>query len=281
MTIKIEKEEKTIMVTTDITQGAEYATVADKKGLFLPYYIYCEFLKLIRLPAFILPTLISPVMFFALFGLPNLSYKFGNTSAGAYILISLGSYAMMFTGFITFGAGIASERGLGWNKLLRVSPISPLDFLIAKAVSAIVMGIAAIALLFIFAILVGHVSLPLLTWLQIVGLLVVGMIPFIAIGFALGYIAGPNSAAPIASLIFLPLGFCSGLFEPLQFMPTVVQNIAPYLPSYHAAQLGWTALGAGDGKSFWIHLLWLIGYTVIFTIIAVIAYRRDENKTFG
>jgi ABC-2 type transport system permease protein len=281
MTIKIEKEEKTIMATTDIVQDAEYAPVADKKGPFILYYIYCEFLKLVRLPAFILPTLISPVMFFALFGLPNLGYKFGNASAGAYILISFGSYSMMFTGFITFGAGIASERGLGWNKLIRVSPMSPLAFLIAKAVSAIIMGIASLVFLFLFATLVGHVSLPLLTWLQIVGLLVIAMIPFIAIGFALGYIAGPNSAAPIASLIFLPLGFCSGLFEPLQFMPTIVQNIAPYLPSYHAAELGWTALGAGDGKSFWTHLVWLAGYTVIFTIIAVIAYRRDENKTFG
>ncbi|MBV9791160.1 MAG: ABC transporter permease, partial [Chloroflexi bacterium] len=29
------------------------------------------------------------------------------------------------------------------------------------------------------------------------------------------------------------------------------------------------------------HLLWLAGYTVLFLAMALVAYRRDEGKTYG
>ncbi len=248
---------------------------------FLSYYIYSEFLKLARMPAFMIPTLLSPVLFFALFGLPNVKDSIQSVNAASYIMVSLGSYATMFTGFVTFGAGVASERGLGWNKLMRATPLHPLAYFFAKLVVAIFMGLLSLGTLFAFALLVGKLSIPATTLLQIAGLLVVDMIPFIIIGFALGYIAGPNSAAPIASMLFLVLGFGSGLLIPLQFAPDFIQKIAPYFPSYHAAQLGWSVLGAGDGKPFWFHLLWLAGYTTVFLVLAVIAYQRDESKNFG
>ena len=51
----------------------------------------------------------------------------------------------------------------------------------------------------------------------------------------------------MANLIYLPLSFASGLFVPLNQLPVFIQNLAPYLPSYHYAQLAWSALGAGPG----------------------------------
>jgi len=107
------------------------------------------------------------------------------------------------------------------------------------------------------------------------------MIPFVALGLLIGYVAGPNSAAAIANLIFLPLSFASGLFVPLAFMPTFIQQIAPYLPAYRTAQLAWTTIGAGDGSPLGVHLLWLGGYTVLFLALALAAYRRDEGKNYG
>ena len=59
------------------------------------------------------------------------------------------------------------------------------------------------------------------------------------------------------------------------------QNVAPYLPAYHTAQLAWTTLGAGDESPLSVHLLWLAGYTVLFLALGLIAYRRDEGKTYG
>lgn len=268
------------MTARTIKQTSNYMNVQSRASL-LVYYIYCEIVKLLRLPVFIIPSLLFPVMFFAMFGLPNIRYTFQGVPAGPYLLVSYGGYSTMFVALVSFGAAVASERGLSWNKLLRVTPLNPLVYFTAKIVMAIFIGLLSLIVLFVFGALVGKVSMNLLTWGELTGLLVIGMIPFIALGLLLGYVAGPNSAGAIASMAFVPLAFASGLLLPLQFLPDFVRTIAPYLPTYHVGQLGWIVLGAGDGIALWIHLLWLAGYTIVFLALAMVAYRRDEGKNFG
>jgi energy-coupling factor transporter ATP-binding protein EcfA2 len=94
------------------------------------------------------------------------------------------------------------------------------------------------------------------------------------------YWSGHHAAPAIANLIYLPLSFASGLFMPLAQLPGFVQALAPYLPSYHYAQLAWSALGAGR-ESLGVSLLWLGGYTALFLTLAVKAYRREERAKFA
>ena len=56
--------------------------------------------------------------------------------------------------------------------------------------------------------------------------------------------------------------------------------IAPFLPTYHYAQLAWSALGAGS-ETLGTSLLWLAGYTALFLTLAVRAYRREERAKFA
>jgi ABC-2 type transport system permease protein len=240
-----------------------------------------EVLQRLRVPGFVVSTLIFPVMFFAFFGLPRLGQRAGAVDVGAYLMASYGAYAVMSVALISFGVSISAERGLGWNRLLRATPLNPLAYFAAKIMMALIIGFLALVLLFAFAVVFGHISMPFSFWCELVALLLAGMVPFVALGLAIGYLASPSAAAPIANLISLPLSFASGLFMPLQFLPPSVQHAAPYLPSYHVAQLGWTLLGAGDGAGFAGHLLWVAGYSIAFMALAVVAYRRDEGKTFG
>ena len=73
---------------------------------------------------------------------------------------------------------------------------------------ALVLGFASLALLFMFTVAVGHMSEPAAFWIRLSGLLVIGMIPFVALGLAIGYLASPSAAAPIANLISLPAVVC-------------------------------------------------------------------------
>lgn len=260
--------------------AADAPVATTRPGGALLYLVRCELVKLLRLPIFLLPTLIFPLMFFAFFGLPNINNQISGIAAGPYILTSFGAYSVISVALFSFGASIAAERGLGWNRLLRVTPLRSRTFFAAKVIMAMIFGCAVLACLFAFGAIVG-VRMPLGDWLGVLGLLLVGMIPFVALGLWIGYIAGPNSAAAVANLIFLPLSFASGLFVPVDILPEVIQKVAPYLPAYHVGQLGWTLLGAGDGKSLGVHLLWLAGYSVAFLILALIAYRRDEGKQYG
>jgi ABC-2 type transport system permease protein len=228
--------------------------------------------KLLRLPVFVIPTILFPVLLFAFFGLPSINQEIDGVKVGPYILASFSAYAVISSALFSFGASIAAERGLGWNRLLRVTPLQPRTFFAAKVIMALLYGCIVLGCLFGFGAAVG-VRMPVVQWGELAVLLLIGL--------WIGYISGPNSAAAVANLIFLPLSFGSGLLVPLANLPSAVRKVAPYLPTYHVGQLGWTVLGAGDGDSIGVHLLWLVGYTAIFLALALVAYRRDEGKNYG
>jgi ABC-2 type transport system permease protein len=117
-------------------------------------------------------------------------------------------------------------------------------------------------------------------WANVTARLLVGSLPFVALGFAIGYGSGPNAAPALANIIYLPLSFASGLFMPVSQLPGFVQRIAPYLPSYHYGQLAWSAVGAPT-EPIGVSLAWLAGYTALFLAIAFRAYRREETRKFG
>lgn len=92
--------------------------------------------------------------------------------------------------------------------------------------------------------------------------------------------AGPDAASAAASLSYLLLSFCSGLFIPLSQLPQAVRDVARFLPTYHFAQLAWGALGASD-ETMAASIGWLFGWTVFFFGAAYRRYSRDQQKRFG
>jgi ABC-2 type transport system permease protein len=152
--------------------------------------------------------------------------------------------------------------------------------MLAKVVTALAFALLSLVLLIGFGIVVGGIRETPLVWAIVIARLLAGSLPFIALGFAIGYWSGPHAAPAIANLIYLPLSFASGLFVPLSQLPEFIQNLAPFLPSYHYAQLAWSALGAGH-EPLGVSLLWLAGYTALFLTLAVRSYRREERAKFA
>ncbi len=241
----------------------------------------CEILMRWRVPAFSLTNLVLPIVFFTFFGLPVAHIVRGDgVSVGAYLLASFGAYAVGSVMVYGFGIGVANERGMKVDRLMRASPLPALVLMLAKVLTALVFSLVALVLLIGYGILVGGIHQTPAVWAAIIVRLVVGSLPFIALGFAIGYWSGPNAAPALANLIYLPLSFASGLFVPLNQLPGFIQNLAPYLPSYHYAQLAWSALGAGR-ESLGVSLVWLGGYTAVFLTLAVRSYKREERAKFA
>jgi ABC-2 type transport system permease protein len=67
---------------------------------------------------------------------------------------------------------------------------------------------------------------------------------------------------------------------PLGGLPEIVQQIAPYLPTYRYAELAWSAVGANT-EPLQASVLWLAGYSVAFLVAAIWAYRREDIRRFG
>lgn len=137
-------------------------------------------------------------------------------------------------------------------------------------------------LLFTVAAISGKVHMDLLVWTQLLGMMVIGMIPLSLLGLFLGFIGSTNLTLALSTILTLLLSFASGLWLPLSFLPDLIQKIAPYRPSYHLGQLAWNTVGSpsGDGH-LWVHLLILVAYAAGFAVLAGWAYMRDENKNFA
>jgi len=239
-----------------------------------------EFLRLIRAPGFSVPVIVFPIMFYALFGLPFAHEQVHGISVGSYTLASFGAYAVISVALFSFGITVANERSEKTTVLMRATPLHPIAYLAGKVIATLAFSAITLVALFVFGALTGGVHFSAIQWLALVGRLLAGVFPFITLGFAIGYLAGPNSAIAILQLINLPMSFASGLFVPIDSLPRYIQAIAPWLPAYHYGQLAWSTMGAPT-EPLAASVIWLAGFTVIFLFIAVRAYYREESKTFG
>ncbi len=251
-------------------------------GPMLLLQTWAEFLKLWRVPAFTLTSLFLPVMFYAFIGVGQSSQKiFPNVTFGAYFLASMAVYAVANVMIFSFGISVATERGMKMDLLMRATPMPPFVYLISKCVTALFFAALTLVVLFPFAYIAGHVRLDTSAWVNLASRVLLGSIPFIALGFAIGYLSGPNSAVAVINLIYLPTAFASGLFFPKQLLPSFIQSIAPYLPLHFFGQLGWDAVGAPTDGSVSTDWLYLAAYGVAFFAVALWAYRREEGRKFS
>ena len=240
-----------------------------------------EFVMRWRIPAFSITSLVLPIVFFTFFGLPFARQTYPNgVSVGAYLLASFAAYAVGNVMVYGFGIGVAVERGQKVDVLMRAMPIPPLVVISAKVLSALIFSLLSIVSLIAFGVFVGGVHQDLGVWINVTARLLVGSLPFVGLGFAIGYGTSPNAAPALANLIYLPLTFASGLFMPVNQLPGFVQAMAPYLPSYHYGQLAWSAVGA-PAEPLHVSLAWLAGYTALFMFLALRAYRREESRKFA
>jgi ABC-2 type transport system permease protein len=242
-----------------------------------------EFLKNLRLPAFSLSIIMFPTMFYVLFGLVLNSKEatIQGTRFTAYLLATYGTFGVMGASLFGTASGLAAERGLGWLQVKRASPMPPSAYFFGKVMMSLIFSSSVIAALLILGFAFGGVRMPMWDVLKLVSTLVAGSLPFCAMGLALGYFAGPNSAVGTINLIYLPLSFCSGLWIPLMFLPKVLRDFAHALPPYHLSQLALSTVGAGQHESNWGHWAYLIGFTLICLGVARVGFQRDEGKMYG
>src|SRR5579862_724906 len=177
-----------------------------------------EFLKNLRLRMYTASVLSFPIMFYVLFGLVLNSHQaIGTTGVPTYLIATYGTFGVMGASLFGTASGLASDRGLGWLQVKRASPMPPFAYFTAKVVTSMIFSTIIVLALFALGITVGGVRMPVANFARVLGTLAFGSLPFSAMGLALGYFTGPNSAPATINLIYLPMSFCSGLWVPFQF----------------------------------------------------------------
>lgn len=269
--------------------GMNVQTAPLKRSLTRIYALEAryELLKLLRLPAYVLPTLAFPTMFYLLFGV---AFRRGGGpfDMATYLVATYGAFGVMNAALFSFGVGVAMERGQGWMLFKRATPMPPLAWFAGRLAACVLFSAMMVTFLFTLAATAGEVRMPLAQWLSLAAVLVAGAVPFSAFGLAIGSWAGPNSAPAIINLISLPMGFASGMWIPIQMLPDLMKKTAVFLPSYHYAQLALGRLGYSGGLGAAGHgapLLRSVAVLAVFTVVSLLfarrGFRRDEGKTFG
>ena len=93
-----------------------------------------EFLKLLRMPGYAIPSIAFPAMFYLLFGVLFGRGTMGGVSMPTYLIATYGAFGVIGASLFGFGVGVAVERGQGWMLLKRASPMPPMAFFVAKLV---------------------------------------------------------------------------------------------------------------------------------------------------
>ena len=229
-------------------------------------------IELARYPAYVVPTLVFPSVFFLFFAAP------AGSQGAAVRMATFAGFAAIGVAFFQFGVGIAVERGSPWETYLRTLPIGSLVRLGARLIAAALFACAAAGTLIVVAVAVTGATLPPLRWLALASTLLAGTIPFALLGIALGYWSPERGALPIANLLYLGLAYAGGLWMRPRDLPGSVAGISPYLPTRALSDL---LTGAAAGTPIaWSRWLTLVGFAALFALLAVAGYRRDEGRRF-
>lgn len=239
-------------------------------------YTRYELLRTLRNRRFFVLSLGFPLVLFFLIAAPqrnNHSLAGTGISAPLYYMIGMVSFGTM-SGMLSAGARIAAERAVGWNRQLRISPLSTRAYLRAKVLTAYMMALLTILVLYASGAALG-VSLPAGRWLQMTLLILVALVPFAALGIAAGHMLTPDSIGPAVGGGVGVLAFLGGTWFPIP-SSGFLHDVAQILPSYWLVQASHVALGGHP----WPAKAWaVIGFwTVVLALLARRAFRHDTGR---
>jgi len=238
-------------------------------------YMRYELLRTFRTRRFVLLAFGFPVVLYFLIAGPNRDqHSLGGTglSAPLYFMIGLISFGAM-NAMLSAGARIAGERQVGWNRQLRITPLSPRTYFRTKVLTGYVMAIGTMALLYVSGAILG-VRLPAGEWLHMTWLILVGLVPFAALGILFGHLLSVDAVGPAMGGTTALLSFLGGVWFPIR--TGALHVIAQLLPSYWLVQASRVALG-GSG---WPANGWLVmgAWSVGLAAAAMAVYRRDTGR---
>jgi ABC-2 type transport system permease protein len=238
-------------------------------------FVRYELIRNFRNRRFFVFTVGFPLALYFLIATPNRNeHDLGGSgiSAPLYFMVGLAALGTM-NAVVGGGARIAFERVTGWTRQLRLTPLRARAYLGTKVAAGYLSALLTIGVLYAAGISLG-VRLSAGDWLEMTGLLLLGLLPFAALGIMLGHLLGVEAVGPTIGGLSGLLGFLGGVWFPLG--NGVMNDIAQALPSYWLVQASHVSLG-GQG---WSATGWLVvtGWTMVLSVLAAWAYRRDTGR---
>ncbi|MFG2596555.1 ABC transporter permease [Streptomyces sp. NPDC048462] len=235
-------------------------------------YILLEIRRTLRDSFFLLFGSGMPVMMYLLF--TNIGGDGGDDGWKTASMVGMAAYGALGSA-MSIGTGVASDKSLGWLQQLRVTPLSPSQAVVGRAISGSVTVLPTILTVLLAGGLVNGVELTAWQWLALVLLLWIGALPFTMLGIGNGYRLTPQGTGVVNVACLMGFAIVGGLWFPLELLPHWLGSIGGFTPANRFAELGWAATeGHAPGAGT---IAVLAAWMLLFGGYAVISYRRSAR----
>lgn len=238
-------------------------------------YLRTEVRRTLRSPRYFVFVIGMPLGLFLLFSSLYGQASQDGISGRAWLMVSMSVFGAMGAA-VSIGGRIAGERQAGWTRQLRLTPMPGRTYVAAKAVTAVLVAVPALILVYGVGALAEGVRLPAATWAEAGGWSLLALAPFVALGIWLGHRLTIDVLGPLSGALFTVLGILGGVWFPVDQLPSGLEGFAKALPSYWLAQAGREPL-AGTWIG-WPGVSILALWTAVFALLAARAYRRDTAR---
>jgi len=157
-------------------------------------------------------------------------YEYVGLSYANFLLPGGIAIVILASAFIGMPIALTTYKETGVLKRLRVTPLKTSTLALGFTLSQFIFIALGIVVLFIVGKLAFDVQV-LGSWPVLIGVIIFGMLTFLALGGAIGSLVGSwRAAAVITQIIFIPMLFLSDMFMPISIFPAGLQPICKALP---------------------------------------------------
>lgn len=203
----------------------------------------------------------------------------------ANIPVSLFEIKSLTPGITVFGLSfmtlfaatlISRDRESALLQRLYSAPLTAFDFIFAYILPALPIAIAQSVICYALALALG---LPItITILYAVLFNIPTALFFIALGLLCGSVFNVKQVGGICGALLTNLtAWLSGVWFDLKLVGGAFKKTAYFLPFVHAVEMERAVLN-GDFSNIFPHILWVLGYTVIISALAVLLFLRQMKK---
>ncbi|MFI7120693.1 ABC transporter permease [Amycolatopsis sp. NPDC049868] len=239
-----------------------------------PTYLKTEIVRTFRSTRFVLFAVAFPVLMFLL-----QANVFGSAemNIAGVIMVNMMAFGT-FSAAMTSGAKLAIERSTGWQRQLRLTPLTGAGYLGGKALSAMLVALPSLLVVPLVGVLFQGVHLDAAGWLRLVFGIWLGAIPLVLLGLLLGQFGTPESMQPLNMIVMMGMGFLGGLWIPIDGMPSWMADIAQVTPTYWLIQLVRPVVTDHLTVSLSAALGVLAAWTAVLGTLVIRRYRKDSAR---
>lgn len=218
-------------------------------------------------------SIILPIIFTVLF-IAIFTSGVNETDKADVIISIVPGYIVMFVFFIiiTMVDTLMKDLHIGMTARLASTPLSSTAYLIGKWIPYMNVVFIQIAVLFLFGKLVYDIPMQQPLFLLLISLCLTFTVTGLGLAIAL-LVRTFNMGLAITQIIALGGAVLSGLWVPIEFMPSVIQTISKFFPQYWAHQALQDAMsGTLEMTNLFGSLSILIGFGLFGFMIALFRY---------